>query len=484
MLAVSPFLEPASTVIRVNTALVRARGAAPNPAARLALPTDASALYEFSDLIDLPWRARSTLYVLAALIMTAIAWGSVARVDMVVAADGKLTTSQQLTVIQPIELSVVRDLTVRIGDQVRVGQTVATLDRTNSQADLSDARAKRAAGLAALERIKAEMAGLDYNPTAPTEAERSQREIFLRRGEERAAQAKVTHDKISDFETKLAAKQNEMQHLAEQAQFSAQSQRIYLELVNTGVGSKLKLLDSQRAVAEVQQKIVSNEGEQRSLREQIQTTKSEFDSYMGERTRKLADEAVRAASDYDEASAKLAKATMRNDLVVLKSPIDGTVLQVADRLNGSVVREAETLVTLVPKDAKLVADLHVETRDIARLKIGQAVKLKLEALPYQQFGYLEGKIAVITPDTLVDEGKSEATGAPLTPQSDNGAGKPNAFYRVQVEVIKNSLRNLPDMFVLRPGMKIAGNVNVGDRSILQYIFNPITRGLNDSLREP
>ncbi len=468
----------------MNTALVRARGAVQNSSAPLVLHADAGALHEFSDDVGLPWRARLTVYVIAALIMAAIAWGSLARVDMVVGAEGKLATGQQLTVIQPFELSVVRDLAVRVGDPVRIGQILATLDRTNTQADVSEAAGKLAASQATLDRIKAEMAGREYNPTDPSEAERSQREIFLRRREETAAKAKVTHDKISDLQSQLQAKQAEMQQLTDQARFSVQSEQIYQELLHAGVGSKLKLLDAQRASAEARAKVVTNDGQQRSVTGQIETANAEFNSYMGERTRQLADESAKAAIDYDDASAKLAKAKLRSDLVVLKSPIDGTVLQVADRVNGSVVREAETLITLVPKDAKLVADLHVETRDIARLKIDQKVTLKLEALPYQQFGYLQGRLAVITPDTLVDDGKSPENGAPLTTQADNGAGKPSAFYRVRVDVSKNTLRNLPDEFVLRPGMKVTADINVGERSIVEYVFNPITRALNDSLREP
>ena len=61
------------------------------------------------------------------------------------------------------------------------------------------------------------------------------------------------------------------------------------------------------------------------------------------------------------------------------------------------VREAETLIRLVPADAPLLAELQVDTRDVARLHVGDAVTLKFEALPWQQFGLAYGVLRSLTP---------------------------------------------------------------------------------------
>ena len=54
----------------------------------------------------------------------------------------------------------------------------------------------------------------------------------------------------------------------------------------------------------------------------------------------------------------------------------------------------------------------------------------------------------------------------------------------QVELTDMKFRNLPNDFALRPGMRVVADMNVGRRSVLEYILNPVTRIVSDSLREP
>jgi len=57
-------------------------------------------------------------------------------------------------------------------------------------------------------------------------------------------------------------------------------------------------------------------------------------------------------------------------------------------------------------------------------------------------------------------------------------------YRARLELRETRFRNLPDGFALRPGMRVVADVKVGRRAILDYVLNPITRVINESLREP
>ena len=79
-----------------------------------------------------PWIARATLYVLVALVVSAIVWAVLAKVDRIVVAPGKLVTTTPTIVLQPLETSVVRSLNARVGDIVRKGDALATLDATFS----------------------------------------------------------------------------------------------------------------------------------------------------------------------------------------------------------------------------------------------------------------------------------------------------------------------------------------------------------------
>src|SRR2546427_10484594 len=75
-----------------------------------------------------PWVARATLYVLVAVIIIAVTFGAIAKVDRIVVAPGKLVTTASTIVVQPLETSVGRSLEGRGGDNVRKGDALAPLD--------------------------------------------------------------------------------------------------------------------------------------------------------------------------------------------------------------------------------------------------------------------------------------------------------------------------------------------------------------------
>ena len=56
------------------------------------------------------------------------------------------------------------------------------------------------------------------------------------------------------------------------------------------------------------------------------------------------------------------KAQMRHDLAVITAPEDATVLELAHRPAGSVLREAETLMRLVPTHAPLLFEVQIDTK--------------------------------------------------------------------------------------------------------------------------
>src|SRR5215470_7149925 len=128
-----------------------------------------------------PWIARAVLYVLVALIACAIGWASIAKIDRIVVAQGKLITTAATIVVQPLETSVVRSLDANIGDTVHKGDALATLDPTFSLADAAQLRGKIASFDAQIARLDAEIADRPYAPQLFDDEVRLQLTIWTRR---------------------------------------------------------------------------------------------------------------------------------------------------------------------------------------------------------------------------------------------------------------------------------------------------------------
>src|SRR5438552_15380685 len=112
--------------------------------------------YDFQSVLTVPPKQRVVLWLMVALVAFAAAALAVLKVDIVVSANGKIVTGDSEIVIQPLETSVVRSIAVRMGQRVKAGDVLATLDPTFSQADRDELAAKFSNLNAMFDRLEAE----------------------------------------------------------------------------------------------------------------------------------------------------------------------------------------------------------------------------------------------------------------------------------------------------------------------------------------
>jgi HlyD family secretion protein len=169
-----------------------------------------------------------------------------------------------------------------------------------------------------------------------------------------------------------------------------------------------------------------------------------------------------------------------NDLVVVTAPADGVVLDVAERSQGSVVREAEPLVTIIPSNATLIAEIMINSSDVGYTKAGDDVVIKVDAFPYQRHGLLRGRLLFVSEESSISSSEKSGESGLSTP----GRSSSSAFHRGRVELLTTNLDRLPEGARLIPGMTMSAEIMVGSRSVISYFLYPVTRGLSEAIREP
>src|SRR6476620_2587681 len=148
---------------------------------------------------------RLTLYTVAILIVAAVAWASLSKVDEIVTAQGKLTTTQPNLVVQPLETSVIREIHVAVGDVVHRGQPLATLDPTFPKADVDALRIRISALDATIARLEAELAGRDFVPPDSANPEdAAQLRLFVQR-------KGYVNASLNNYDAQSASLQSELQ---------------------------------------------------------------------------------------------------------------------------------------------------------------------------------------------------------------------------------------------------------------------------------
>jgi membrane fusion protein, hemolysin D len=417
-----------------------------------------------------PWVARATLYVLVAVIIIAGIWAAVAKVDRIVVAPGKLVTTTSTIVVQPLETSTVRSLHARVGDIVRKGDALATLDPTFSEADAGQLRGKVESLAAQIERLESELDDRPYEPQSLDDEARLQTTIWTRRIEQNKAKLASYNQQIRHVEAEMATKSADRATLEVRLGVAKDLETIRTVLMQKELGSRINYLDAKGQRLQVEREILLAVNNMTELKEEMERFKAEKAAYLAEFRQKTAEELVLARRDHDAAVKQLDKATRRNSVTLLVAPGDAIVLEVAQRSVGSVLKEAEALYTLVPLDSPLEAEVSVEGLDVGNVETGAEARLKLEAWPFQKHGTLSGKVRTVSNDTFTPDPKKD--------------GQQRPYYRARVEVTVTDLRDVPRSFRLIPGMAVTAEIKAGERTILSYLLYPILRGLDESIREP
>jgi HlyD family secretion protein len=417
-----------------------------------------------------PWVARATLYVLVAVIIIAGIWAAVAKVDRIVVAPGKLVTTASTIVVQPLETSVVRSLGARVGDIVRKGETLATLDPTFSEADADQLRGKIKSLAAQIDRLESELGERSYAPKVLDDETRLQSTIWTRRSEQNKAKLASYDQQIRHVEAEMATKNADRAALEVRLSVAKELESMRTFLMQKEIGSKVNYLDAKGQRLQVEREVQLATNNVTELEQELLRFKAEKAGYLAEFHQKTAEELVQARRDHDAAVKQLDKAARRNAVTVLTAPEDAIVLEVAQRSVGSVMKEAEALYTLVPLGSPLEAEVSVEGLDVGHVETAAEARLKLEAWPFQKHGTLSGRVRTVSDDTFTPDPKKD--------------GQQRPYYKARVEVTATELRDVPRSFRLIPGMAVTAEIKAGDRTILSYFLYPLLRGLDESIREP
>ena len=162
------------------------------------------------------------------------------------------------------------------------------------------------------------------------------------------------------------------------------------------------------------------------------------------------------------------KLTQNVENVEVRSPAAGIVLDIPTVAVGSIVKQGDPLITLVLTNQPMTLEVDVDPKDVSDVKIGIPVSVKLDALPFQQYGDLDGQLSYISQDTYTQ----------------SLSGEEGAFYRGRVDIPTKELAGVPADFRLTPGMLASADMKVGERRIITYLTHPIMKGFSSAFSEP
>jgi len=373
-------------------------------------------------------RATWALYLLCAVVTVAITWSALAKVDEITRSDGRIVPDGREQVIASLDAGILRELKVREGQEVQVGQELLELDPTRVEAQQAESQAKLLSLKAAAARASAEANGRtaiqwprDVDPKA--RYAQSEAESF-------EARRHLLDESVAAINRSLGMISKEL--------------KLAQDMSKSGLMSDVEVMRLQRQVNEIQQ--------QRSER---------ISRYRQEASQEL----VRVQSELAQLDEQM---VVRQDALtrtVLKSPVHGVVKAVKAGTVGGVIGSGTPIIEIAPIGPKVLVEARIKPRDIGFIRLGQTAEVKLAGYDFNTYGGLEGKVTYISPDAVTEGDKT-------------GEG----HYRVIVTAERNNLKYKGEPLPVIPGMTSQVEIKTGERSVLSYLLRPMMKS-QEALRE-
>jgi hemolysin D len=422
-----------------------------------------------------PVAARFTVYALTGFLVVCVALMFLTRLDRIVTSQaGKVVPLDSVNVFQALDPSIIKSIDVREGDQVKTGQLLATLDPTFAVADVNQLKLQIASLETQVIRDKAE---LSNSPLAfPDRKEPEflnyaalQKALYDQRVAQYNAQVVSFDAKISQAKATLQKLQKDDERYAQRDEVLQKIETMRSTLAEHGTGSQLNMFISQDTRLELLRTMDETRNSLIETRHQLDSIAADRNAFIQQWNAALSQDLVTTQNTLDGARASYDKALKHQDLVRLSATEPSVVLTIAKLSIGSVLKQGDPLITLMPVDTRLDAEIKIASRDVGFIRPGDHCTLKIDAFNSAEHGTAEGKVR------WVSEGA-------FTTSDD---GQPvDAYYKARCSVDSTNFKGVPANFRLIPGMTLTGDVNVGTRSVAKYLLSGIIRGFNESMREP
>lgn len=239
-------------------------------------------------------------------------------------------------------------------------------------------------------------------------------------------------------------------------------------LAREALGRYESLLE-QRYVGELQVK--QQQGaviEQTLALRQMQRQATEFSRQIADlRQRREETRSVlaRTRADFERERAELQQETVQThaaSAIALVAPVAGGIAGQVLKA-GEPVREGQAVMSVIPGDGRLQAQLLVPSRAIGFIHEGDPVLIRYQAYPYQKFGHHRGRVAQVG-RSVID--RSVASGLP-------GGGEDEPYYLVSVDIERQDIDLKGARQRLRAGMLLEADI-LGERRMLwEWVLDPL-----------
>jgi adhesin transport system membrane fusion protein len=398
-------------------------------------------------------------------------WANYTHLDLVTRGGGRVIAAGQNKNVQSPERGTIATYMVEEGTVVSAGQIIATINPIEAAGVLEELEARLANLNIRLVRLDAELENKPVSVVTKLSSSYSKALVD--------AEVELMISRKASLDAELATLNQDRQKtimamMSLDAQISGrqvmqgllvEEMKEVLPLVEAGaLGSSEKFrLERQDASISTELEVLTEEKAQTKVA--IEQIASKTDTVQQDYKTNIYQERSEVIGEISELEARLPAIRQRLKETEIRSPIDGIVNRVFYNNVGAVVGGGEIVAEIVPTGGDVLVEAFIDPKDIATVEPGQKVKISLTAYDPSKYGYLLGTLTKVAADTVFRE---------ETRTSD---------YAVNASIDSVIYEDDETPVTIFPGMVASVDIIRGNRSILEYFWQPVAKMKDTAFRE-
>lgn len=424
---------------------------------------------------EIDYWTRVGLLIIALTFGGTLIWSALVPLSSAVVASGLVKVDSSRKKIQHPEGGIVQEILIRDGDVVKAGATLIRLDKTRAGASHGVLQSGYDAALAYRSRLNAERDGLSEISFAPellsrtndskiTELIESQSTQFQARRISLNGQLSILQKQVSYLQRQIEGLSAQAKAKDEQLQSLKNEVGGYAELAAKGMIEKNRIWNIEREISRLSGEKAEHISDIAKSRASISEKELEMFQIRKAFREDVVEQLRKTQSEINDYHERLGAAQQTVEQTEIKSPVDGTVVDVKIHTTGGVIGPGEVLMEVVPANDRLVIEAKVRPEDIDRIRVGLDAGIKLHAFDLGALDELNGHVTYVSADAIEDT-------------------KLGLFYfLIKLEVPRKEIQRYQGK-IIQPGMMADVFVRTGERTFLNYLFHPLVQSFNAAWRE-
>ena len=423
-------------------------------------------LHEFKPLLieieDKPLNplGRIILYLVLAIMVFGTAWLILAKVDVVVSAQGKVIPSGEIKILKPLESGVVSKIFVKESDRVKKGDILIQIDPTVTDASLSSKQDDLAVIDSDIALLEALINESNLSKDELNKLNSSQISLYNSQKQILASTYEGNKAKLNSAKLDIKANESEVNRLS-----------LLLKKEEEARARLQKVLDliAKKEYEEVSKNIINLKEQKDIALYRLKESNKKLEEIIEENQKAIKtiksnwiETSLSKEKEKRELSAQINAILFSNKTQQIKSPVDGFVGKLLIHTEGGVVNPNDNLISIVPSDAPLIIKANVLNKDIGFLKLGQEVAVKIDTFSFQKYGLLYGNIIEISKDAIEDE-------------------KLGLIYEIKIKPKILDIKVEGEIRQLEIGMSVIAEVKTGKRRVIELFIYPIIKYMDEGL---